>query len=299
MANGRFVSRTIAMDKRLAQLSMPAEYLFLKTIPHLDRDGLILADVLWATVAPRRPEMAAGAAELWQEWVDCDLAIAYETGDGTVLYFPGFQKNQQGMRYDREAPSHFAPPPGFIRTDTGLQPADLPTYSGPTPDELRTYSGLTPPQVQGQVEVEDQRQRQGQTPVVVSLPIEIDLDQLDPLPAQRSPALVEYERCIGMIGPLMAESIEEAVRSHPAGWVVDAIKLAPNAERPSWAYVRGVLKNWTENGRNGANNGNGHGPKVVDFNEPEPPYEQMAKDYDMTVEQVRAIWANRFGEQPS
>jgi hypothetical protein len=41
MANGRFVSTSIANDQALASLSMEAELIYLKTIPHLDRDGLI------------------------------------------------------------------------------------------------------------------------------------------------------------------------------------------------------------------------------------------------------------------
>ena len=40
MAQGRFISRTIAIDPKLALLSETAELLYLKTIPHLDRDGL-------------------------------------------------------------------------------------------------------------------------------------------------------------------------------------------------------------------------------------------------------------------
>lgn len=146
MARGRFLSRSIATDKRLGALSLLSEFLFLKTIPHLDRDGLILAEFLGITVAPRRPEVAAADTELWQEWVTVGLVIAYETEEGTVLHFPGFAKNQQGMRYDREAPSRYAPPPYHIRTATGLVPASIPTNSGLTPDEVPTNSGVTPPQ---------------------------------------------------------------------------------------------------------------------------------------------------------
>lgn len=146
MSRGRFLSRSIATDKRLGALSLLSEFLFLKTIPHLDRDGLILAEFLGITVAPRRPEVASIDAELWREWVAVELVIAYETKEGTVLFFPGFTKNQQGMRYEREAPSRYEAPPDFIRTKTGLVPVAIPPDSGLTPEELRMNSGLTPPQ---------------------------------------------------------------------------------------------------------------------------------------------------------
>lgn len=192
MASGRFVSCTIATDKRLSLLSLESEYLYVKAIPHLDRDGLISADVLWTTVAPRRPNMAALQEQCWQEWVEVGLCTAYETDEGTVLHFLGFVKNQQGMRYDRESPSRFEVPPGYVRTETGLTPdvvrsdpapaAELVrSKSGPTPDEVRTKSGSSPAQQQQQqqqqheveVEVQQQQQHQGEVRADVDEPAEI------------------------------------------------------------------------------------------------------------------------------
>lgn len=188
MASGRFVSCTIATDKRLSLLSLESEYLYLKAIPHLDRDGLISADVLWTTVAPRRPDMASVQDRCWQEWVQVGLCTAYETDEGTVLHFLGFVKNQQGMRYDRESPSRFDPPPGYVRTDTGLIPDvvrnapapaadEVRSRSGLTPDEVRTSSGVGPAQQQQQqqheVEVQGQQQHQGQAGADEDEPAEI------------------------------------------------------------------------------------------------------------------------------
>jgi len=165
MAKGRMVSQSVATDKRLNELSIEAEYLFLKTIPHLDRDGLITGEafMLLAKVCPRRQDFIPRMADLIREWVDAELVMTYETDEGDALYFYGFTKNQTGLRYDREAPSMYAPPPGYERTDTGLVPASsedegqqdnggdrgtLPTESAddsrtcePTPAELRQNSG--------------------------------------------------------------------------------------------------------------------------------------------------------------
>ena len=101
------------------------------------------------------------------QWNVTGLAVHYETSEGHALHFPNFAKNQAGMRYNREGASKIAPPPGFVRTESGLIPesGDNPQIkSAPTPDLLRTCSGPTPPQVQvqvqDQVEVQDQDQVQ-------------------------------------------------------------------------------------------------------------------------------------------
>ena len=52
--------------------------------------------------------------ELIAEWVKSGLVVAYDCEDGRVLHFVGFGKNQTGMRYDRETPSVFPPPPKIL-----------------------------------------------------------------------------------------------------------------------------------------------------------------------------------------
>ena len=48
-----------------------------------------------------------------------ELVIRYQTSVGMVLFFTGFAK-QQKLQYDREAPSQYPPPPGYLRTAKGL-----------------------------------------------------------------------------------------------------------------------------------------------------------------------------------
>ena len=127
MAKGRFVNKSIAIDKALNSMSFEAEAYYLKTLPHLDRDGLILygdGHELWAQVSPRRINLLERVPEFVNEWLDSALVILYETSEGDVLYFRGFLKNQKGLVYSREAPSIYEPPPGFSRTDSGLEQTD-------------------------------------------------------------------------------------------------------------------------------------------------------------------------------
>lgn len=177
MARARMLSTTIATDRRLNDLSMEAEYLFYKILPHLDRDGLILADgpVLWGTVCPRKVELLPRIDALLAEIEEAGIVVCYETAEGRVAWFPRFSRHQAGMRYDREAPSALEPPPGYIRTETGLarsdaagadpeqiqQPAGAtPGDSGVSPEFVRSSSGVCRAEDQDQVKDQDQDQAQ-------------------------------------------------------------------------------------------------------------------------------------------
>lgn len=149
MAQGRMLNKSVATDKALNTLSIEAHFLYMMTVPHLDRDGLILGDapVLFATAVPRRPELAGRIDELVNEWINSGLVTAYEGNDGRILYFRGFRKNNPTMRYDREGGSQLPPPPGMLRTETGLVPDEGQSKSSETPEQVRSESGVSPEQV--------------------------------------------------------------------------------------------------------------------------------------------------------
>lgn len=134
MAKGRMVNVTIAKDARLNGLSLEAEYVYLKSIPHLDRDGLIEGDpeVLWGKVCPKRRKLIERMDAIIQEWVFSGLVLSYQDRGENVLWFMGFSKNQMGMRYDREARSIFMPPP------------DRPDFFRPLPVEVQPSDDTTP-----------------------------------------------------------------------------------------------------------------------------------------------------------
>lgn len=169
MARGRMLSTTIATDKDLNSLSVTAELLYLKAIPHLDRDGLIVgdSDLLFSKIAPRRPALMRRTEAAIAEWLTTSLVIRYTWKDGQVLYFHGFKKHNAGIHYEREAPSIFPPPPGYVRTETGLvpeaeipnsvsSPNEVPPNSGPTPDEVPPKSPINGKEVKGKEEGKSQ-----------------------------------------------------------------------------------------------------------------------------------------------
>ena len=149
MARGRMLATTIADDKRFNALPVDAALVYLMAIPQLDRDGLILGEpvLLWGQVCRRRNDLMPHMSDIIKAWVMSGLVTAYKTDDGdTVLHFTGFQKNQ-AIRYDREGASRFPCPPGFTRTDKGLEPDGLQPSIDEQLEQLRTNSGLTPDEV--------------------------------------------------------------------------------------------------------------------------------------------------------
>lgn len=187
MARGRMINQKISEDLDFNSMTLEAQYLFMRTLPFLDRDGLINGHpiLLANKTVPLMPQIGAKANEIIDEWIANELVVRYQDGKNTVLFFTGFADNQSGMRYDREAESDFAPPPGYIRTNSGLTPLDenkqnedfgnndgndgntsndnhapnlQPPLSIGVEKQLRTNSGVSPDQLpyKDQVKVKDQ-----------------------------------------------------------------------------------------------------------------------------------------------
>lgn len=157
MATGRFLSKSVSTDEALNRLSWSAQALYMMTVTHLDRDGLITGHpmLLMAQVAPlRAPELVTTMDAVMAEWIDADLVVRYTQSDGqAVLWFSGFQKNQRlASFYSREAPSLYDPPPGWARGPEGLipiedQPEPVPAATPAAPDAPDTAAAPTPEQV--------------------------------------------------------------------------------------------------------------------------------------------------------
>jgi DNA replication protein len=69
------------------------------------------------------------------------------------------------------------------------------------------------------------------------------------LEAERPNIFRLYEQNIGMLTPLIAETLQEAEREYPAAWVEEAFKLAVERNKRRWNYIQAILKSWQEEGR--------------------------------------------------
>lgn len=57
-----------------------------------------------------------------------------------------------------------------------------------------------------------------------------------------------YEDNIAIITPAVSSELMEAVDHYPEGWVVEAMNIATQANKRSWRYIKGVLRNWEQKG---------------------------------------------------
>jgi DnaD/phage-associated family protein len=58
-----------------------------------------------------------------------------------------------------------------------------------------------------------------------------------------------YEQNIGMVTPILADRLTEALQSYPEEWIQDAIAESVAYNRRSWRYIQRILENWSTEGR--------------------------------------------------
>lgn len=58
-----------------------------------------------------------------------------------------------------------------------------------------------------------------------------------------------YEQNIGLLTPLIADHLVDALETYPLDWIEDAIAEAVSYNRRSWRYVQRILEQWAVSGR--------------------------------------------------
>jgi len=84
---------------------------------------------------------------------------------------------------------------------------------------------------------------------------ELSLSGLEP----KEPAFIDseeppdiftlYEQNIGMLTPMIAEELRDALKLYPQNWIRDAIKEAVSNNKRKWSYISAILERWTAEGR--------------------------------------------------
>ena len=64
-----------------------------------------------------------------------------------------------------------------------------------------------------------------------------------------------YEDNIGVLTPMIVDSLKDAEATYPPGWIEDAIRLAVERNVRHWRYISGILERWEQEGRWGENVG--------------------------------------------
>lgn len=136
MARGRMLNKSVCNSKRFQDLPDDTCRLFATwCISHLDIHGVFYANptLVRSLVFPRRNDvtdtMVAGYLDAMKA---CGLIVRFESNGEPWQYWPGFEHNQIGIRYDRES-SEFPIPPGWeppkqlelVQTSGGQNPAHV------------------------------------------------------------------------------------------------------------------------------------------------------------------------------
>jgi hypothetical protein len=132
MPEGRMLSKSIATSEQVASVSLLADYLFTRMIPHLDCDGRMAGSprTVRGIVCPLREDVtAAQVGAALHELHAVGLIVLYVVDGQQYVEFPKFRHHQRGARFDRESASRIPPSSAGSQVD-----------SGPTPD----HSGSTP-----------------------------------------------------------------------------------------------------------------------------------------------------------
>jgi hypothetical protein len=106
------LSRSISQSEQVAAVSLEADYLFMRCIPHLDCEGRMSGNpVLVKSIAcPLREEITTvRIPDLLRSLAVHGLVQWYEAEGKQVLAFPGFARHQT-LNKSREATSKFPSP---------------------------------------------------------------------------------------------------------------------------------------------------------------------------------------------
>jgi len=233
---------TVSEDEALNSVSMAAHLLYLMAIPHTDRDGILPGNprLLKFVVALRDDIPIEDIDGLIEELQTVGLVLPYRENGRSALYLRGFQKNQS-IRRDKERPSKFAPPPGYVRDKDGL-----------TPVQGRADDGSKTGNVRGEVKEKLKRSKRE---------VEVkDKDEDEEKLSEPTPfgvVVKAYEQDIGIISYSVSEAIGDAIGDFPLEWITDAITIAATGNKRSWRYVAGILRRCKEEGHPpGASNNN-------------------------------------------
>lgn len=84
---------------------------------------------------------------------------------------------------------------------------------------------------------------------------------------ERPNAFRLYEQNVGLLTPLIADQLIDALERYPADWIEDAIREAVHYNKRNWRYIGAILGKWASEGRgdgHAEHRGNSQGPGRFD-----------------------------------
>ena len=230
MARGRMITNNITRDKDIHNLSDDTcRLLFTWLLTFADCEGRTYGDpaIVKSTVYPRRTDITVDQVDGYlEELSNVGLILRYSAGDDLFILFPAFDKNQPGLRKDREPASDFPPPPDeaidkYVRM-----------FAGKKPDVCRMLDGLRE---------EKRREEKGKEGSAAEL-------------AELTRA---YEKNVGVLSGMLREMLADDLDEYGLQLCLDAMAEGVRNNKRKWSYVQGILKNWKRDGRGASVGTNG------------------------------------------
>ncbi len=256
MAKGRMVNKKICTSKRVNDLPVGAALLYTWLISHLDCNGVFYGDakMVKSLVFPRQV-FTEKQVEKWLEMMEqsqnidgVPLIYRYYINSERLLWMPGFDGEQVGLRKDKEHPEH-------------KLPSDSDEKYKEYTESLRKYYGKKTTINDGNItEVRPTNRIEGN---MNRKEVEGNKENLtenlqQPLNEKIGELVTLYENNIGMITPIVVDKIKIVAEEYSYEWIKTAIEKAVTSEKRSWSYVEGVLKGFKRDGFNNGNNGGNH-----------------------------------------
>ena len=142
MPRGRLITKTIAYCEQLSRVSLKADYLFMRIIPHLDSEGRMKANpaIVWAQTCPLRKDLSLEDVELClAELEESGLIVRFHNGEVDYLCYPKFFVHQS---IKNEAEPHTSDP---AAPDSEIFPGSVATW-----EQLRSNYEVGAQQVRSQ-----------------------------------------------------------------------------------------------------------------------------------------------------
>ena len=236
MARGRMLNKTISIDQSLNSLTDREALIFTWLIPHLNKNGCFYGDekVIKSLVFPLKTSITptkirAALHKIAQK----TLIDFYKTRGVLYISFPGFDKNQPGLRKEREGDSDIPEPENgdLLPQNVGVVTANCGSSADILSPEVKGVRLRLIPTVEGEG--------------VKGIP-----PPASPLTEKETEFFAVYEKYLGTIPSIIVPELRLAAGIYPLDWVKDAfIETVEHAEKPCWRYAHNTLIRWTSDGR--------------------------------------------------
>lgn len=74
-------------------------------------------------------------------------------------------------------------------------------------------------------------------------------DEVPAIQPERPNVFRLYEQNIGLLSPLIADRLIDALETYPAEWIEEAIVESVSYNKRSWRYIQRILEKWATEGR--------------------------------------------------